>query len=145
MFAHHVGATETYTNFKQRVVPVGATFSVTISCRQEDQVKGWELKIAYNPAILKAIRVVEGNIFADFPTFFSPNVNIDNANGTITKLYDLIVGKGFAPKVGTFCTIQFVALRQGRSFVSLNDVGVCNDTQYIENTVSTGFVYVMDW
>jgi hypothetical protein len=112
-------------------------------CRQEDQVKGWELKIAYNPLILRANYVSEGNIFSQFATFFSPNVKI--SNGTITNIYSLIVGNGFAPKAGTFCTIWFTALHAGRSFITLYDVGVCNDTQYIENTVSTGFVYVMDW
>jgi hypothetical protein len=143
--AHSASATDTYTSFRQRVVPLGAQFSVTILCRQDYQVKGWELKIGYNPARLRANYVMEGTIFSNFATFFSPNVKIDNQNGTITNLYDLIIGHGFAPYSGGFCTIWFTAIGAGRSSISLYDVGVCNDTQYIENTVSTGFVYVMDW
>lgn len=110
----------------------GDSFDVAIICNPMEPIKSWEFTISYDPTLIIANSVTEGNFFSGYPTFFSPNVTIDNVNGTITKLYDLIVGQGNVTGPGTLITINFTSIAlSGVSLIQISDAGVTNETEYL--------------
>jgi len=128
-----------------RTVSAGQTFSLNITCTPGQAIKSWELKVSYNPSYLHANTVTEGNLFNGYTTFFN-NGTINNTAGTITNLYDLILGSGSVTNAGTCVIISFTAcLASGTSTVGLSNVGVTNATSYQSVTVTNGSVTLRNY
>jgi hypothetical protein len=108
----------------------GDTINVSIVCVPDSYVKAWECKLNFNDNVLNAIQVEEGNFFSGYDTFFNAGI-IDNNNGTIINMYNLIMGQGNVTGVGTLVDITFHAVGCGLSNISLYDVGVTNETMYV--------------
>jgi len=118
------------------------TFDVNVSCIPSQAVKAFEFKLSFNPSLLQANSVTEGDIFDGYTTFFNPGT-IDNSAGTIVDVYSLIIGPGNVSNVGTFVTISFTAkTTSGTSSLDIYDVGVTDETRYISINVSDGGVTV---
>ena len=83
----------------------GESFFVNVRCVAEQPIKSFELKLSFDPILLVANNVSEGDIFAGFTTFFNAGI-IDNTAGTIVDVYDLIIGLGNVSISGTFVTIS---------------------------------------
>ncbi|HVQ00730.1 MAG TPA: hypothetical protein VMT57_04375, partial [Candidatus Thermoplasmatota archaeon] len=75
-----------------------------MNCSPARPVKGFELKVAFNPTYLKVDNVTEGDFFQGYSTFFN-NGTIDNQAGTIINVYDLIVGQGNVTTNGSLVMI----------------------------------------
>jgi len=117
--------------------------SITVMCSPKQAVKAFELKVSFNPSLLQATSVVEGDIFDDFSSTFFNTGSIDNTVGTIVNIYDLIVGSGNVTETGSLVVINFTARSlNGTSAVSLYDVRVTNESDYLEVSVSSGTVTV---
>jgi len=118
------------------------TFDVNVSCVPGQAVKAFEFKLSFNPSLLQANSVTEGDIFDGYTTFFNPGT-IDNSTGTIVDVYSLIIGPGNVSNVGTFVTISFTAKdASGTSTLDIYDVGVTDETGYLSIDVSDGAVTV---
>ena len=118
------------------------TFDVNVSCVPGQAVKAFEFKLSFNPSLLQANSVTEGDIFDGYTTFFNPGT-IDNTAGTIVDVYSLIIGPGNVSDNGTFVTISFTAKTiSGTSSLDIYDVGVTDETGYISINVSDGAVTV---
>jgi len=125
-----------------QTVSAGDSFVVTVNCSPARPVKGFELKVSFNPSILQATSVSEGDFFSGYTTFFNPGT-INNQAGTIINVYDLIVGQGNVTTNGSFVTIAFTAGSvSGSSAVTLYGVQVTNETEYINVSVSSASVTV---
>jgi chitodextrinase len=125
-----------------QTVVAGSTLNITILCVPEQAVKAFELKVSFNPSLLQANVVSEGDFFDGFTTFFNPG-DIDNTAGTIVNIYDLIVGPGNVTGSGSFVSINFTARSfNGVSTLGLYDVLVTNESAYVEVSVSSGSVTV---
>jgi len=104
-----------------------------------EPIKAWELKIVFNPEYIQVNNVAEGDFFKGYLTFFSPNVKIDNVNGTITNLYDLIMGLGNVTTDGCLINITFTAIDSPSiSSIEIQDAGITNETKYLPLTTYDG-------
>ncbi len=126
-----------------QTVSPGETFTVDVYCVPSQPIKSFELKLAFDPLLLQANSVIEGNIFDGYNTSFNPGT-INNTTGNIVDVYGLIIGPGNVSDPGTFATISFTATPVlGNSILDLYDVGVTNETGYVSITVNDGSVTVM--
>lgn len=127
-------------------VPVGEYrkgdfINVSVICNTTDYVKGWECKLNFNNDVLNAIQVDEGNFFSGYSTFFNEGI-INNTQGKIINMYDLILGQGNVTGSGTIVNINFQAVGYGLSNISLYDVGVANETMYILHIINNGSMFI---
>jgi hypothetical protein len=106
-------------------------------------MKAFEMKLSYNPSLIRAVSVTEGDIFTGYTTFFNSG-EIDNTAGHIINIYDLIVGQGNVTGAGSLVTINFTARStSGTSSLTLYDVRLTNETDYLPITVTSGNVKVV--
>ena len=118
----------------------GETFNVLISCIPVEPVKSYEFKLLYDPDILTANSVMEGDFFSGYTTFFQPGII---GNGTIINIYDLIIGQGNVTTPGAFVIISFTAKNiTGVSPILLYNPGITNETQYLPLSAINGGVQV---
>jgi len=128
-----------------RTVSAGQTFTLNVSCTPGQSIKSYEFKVSFNPTLLQANSVTEGNIFNGHTTFFNPGT-INNTVGTIVNVYGLILGAGNVSSPGNCAYISFTAhLASGTSAVGLYDVGVTNETTYVPITVTNGSVTLREF
>jgi len=126
-----------------QTVSAGDTFTINVSCVPGQPIKSFELELSFDPSLLTANSVTEGDIFDGYTTFFISGT-IDNNAGTITDIYNLIVEPGSVSDFGTFVTISFTAKESsGISHLDLYDVGVTNETGYVPIEVNDGSVIIL--
>lgn len=119
----------------------GHLFSIAILCEPVEPIKSWELTLDYDPSYLYADSVIQGNIFEGYPVFSSPNILIDNVNGTITRLYSLIIGPGLMTnKTGILCIFEFTSLMMGITYLNIEMIGLTNDTGYLPVETRNGTI-----
>jgi hypothetical protein len=118
-------------------------FTVTILCEPIQMIKAWEITISYDPLYLQVADVTQGNIFNGYETFPSPDTVIDNVNGTITRLYSLILGKdSMVMNNGSLASIQFISMAIGKTNIDITMVGLTNSTMYIPVQIFDGTVII---
>ena len=125
----------------QNVSP-GENFTVNINITPAQPIRGVEFKLSFNPSLLHADSVTEGNLFDGYNTLFNSGT-IDNENGVITQVYSAILGKGNTSTPGTFATIGFTAIQTGNSPLHLFDVRITNETDYVTVTINDGIVKIL--
>lgn len=126
---------------EQTVLP-GQTFSIDIDVIPGQPMRVVELKLSFDPSLVRPLCVTEGDLFHGFYTWFNGGT-IDNDTGTIVDIYDLIVGVGNVSDSGTFVTIDFSAQENiGTSPLHMYDVEVFNETHSVPITVIDGSVTV---
>ena len=127
-----------------QTVSTGQTFILNVSCTPDQSIKLYEFKVSFNPTILHANSVTEGNIFNGYTTFFNPGI-INNTAGTIINVFGVIVGSGSVSSSGNCAYISFTAhLASGTSAVDLYNVGVTDETAYVPITVTNGDVTITE-
>jgi len=125
-----------------QTVNASSTFTITVDCIPQQPVKAFELKLSFNPSLVRVTSVTEGNFFAGFNTFFNAG-EIDNSAGRIINVYDLIVGPGNVTVAGSLVKINFTAkTTTGTSSLSLYEVRLTNESDYITIEVTSGSVKV---
>ncbi|MFA5101965.1 MAG: PKD domain-containing protein [Candidatus Thermoplasmatota archaeon] len=123
-------------------VAAGSSFTVTIDCVPQQPVKAFELKLSFDPSLLRANTVTEGSIFEGYNTFFSAG-EIDNTAGEIINVYNLIVGPGNVTDAGSLVSINFTAKTvSGTSPLRLYDVRLTNESDYLDISVASGSVTI---
>ena len=115
------------------VTEIGQSVEVLIKCHPTSPIKAFEFKVKFNSTLYRAEAVTEGDFFSGYQTFFNAGI-IDNEAGTIINIYNLIVGQGNITKDGTLVKITFTCLQVQSSPLVLYDVGLTNETQYINMT-----------
>ncbi|MFA5103272.1 MAG: PKD domain-containing protein, partial [Candidatus Thermoplasmatota archaeon] len=130
-------------NPSTQAVSSGKSFIVNVHCIPGQRIKAFEFTINFNPTLLQATSVSEGDIFNGYRTFFN-NGSIDNSKGVIDKIYGLILGPGSVSSSGTFVSISFTAKSTiGNSAITLKNVGITNNSGYIQTVVSEGNVQII--
>jgi hypothetical protein len=126
------------------VVSGSETFTVSIYCEPGQPLKSFEFSVQYDESLINANSVSEGDIFSEYEdnTFFNDG-SIDNGNGMISSVFDLIVGSGNVTDPGYLVNISFTAQGvSGSSLITLVDAGVTNETEYLPISVSNGSVEI---
>ena len=132
---------------QETFISPGDTFTLDIYVNPLEAISGVETDITFNPDLLTAIAVHEGDIFTDFNTYFN-NGTIDNVNGAIEGIWGVIanVGGGSTALPGTFAQITFTTkMAQGSTPITISHalVGTPEATSIPLNirhgTVTIGF------
>ena len=100
---------------------VGQTFTLFLTVKYVSNLAGWQLDLAFNPAVLKAISVTEGDFLSQGGgnTFFQAG-NINNGAGAITGLSGAFIGDGGLDGTGTLLSITFEAKAAGQGSLRLS-------------------------
>ena len=106
------------TLFPRHQFTVGDTFTLDIRAENVFDLAGWQFDIAFDPTILEAIDVSEGNFLkTDGGTTFFQGGSIDNAAGKITGLSAARLSGGGVSGVGTLLQVRFKAKSAGETAV----------------------------
>jgi hypothetical protein len=122
---------ESATNFKEvskvntviavtpskTVVSPGEVFTVTVSIVPAVAVAGAQFDLAYNPQAVQITKIDEGEVFkaGGAQSYFMPGT-IDNINGTVKAVVDVMVGPGKETSVtGIMATLTCKAVTAGKT------------------------------
>lgn len=136
--------TSVYVSPSNYTVSTSDTFTVDITCNPDQPVKAFEFNLYFNPSLLQANYVIEGDFFSGYSTFFNDGT-INNPAGQINDVFGLIMGQGNVTDSGSLVSISFSAKQStGTSTLNLNNVGITDEEGYITVNVSDGSVTVQD-
>jgi len=125
-----------YIDSSNQIIGPDTHFQITIYCNPGQPIKSYEFNIIFNPSMLSASSVIEGDIFDSYDTFFNKG-NINNSAGSIVNVLGLIIGSGNVTDQGSLAVINFTSLsNSGSSSIVLDNVGVANENIYVPVTVS---------
>lgn len=118
------------------------SFNVSIYCTPSQPIKAFELTLSFDASLLQANSVAEGDIFSGYDTFFNGGI-IDNTEGSIVNVYDLIIGSGNVSSPGSLIKVSFTSKDEsGSCSLDVDDVGITDELGYISVDVSDGSVSV---
>ena len=113
-------------------VAVGEAFTLDLTVRNVHDLAGWQLDLAFNPAVLKAISVSEGDFLSKGGenTFFQAG-DINNAAGSITGISGAVIDTGGIGGTGTLFSVTFEAkaVGEGQLRVSEDRLGASTGNQ----------------
>ncbi len=108
--------------FSDTPIHLGDTFTFDVRAENVADLAGWQFDIAFDPAILEAIDVSEGDfLMADGGTTFFQSGRIDNAVGKITGLKSARLSGGGVRGAGTVLQVQFTAKSHGETRLALGN------------------------
>ena len=109
--------------FSKTPIHTGDTFALDIGARDFFDLGGWQFDIAFDPVILEAINVNEGNFLktGGGTTFFQTGT-INNASGRITGFTTARTSTGGASGTGTLLQVTFRAQARGETALTLQNV-----------------------
>ena len=139
--------------FSHPAIYVGDTFTLDISARNVIDFAGWQFDIAFDPAVLEAIEVNEGDFLKkDAETTFFRKGKINNQSGRITGLSSARLSKEGVNGTGTLVSVTFSTKTAGKTQVRLKNFQLGSGTGEgiaagphevvitIEGTLATGDV-----
>ena len=97
-------------------INVGDTFTVHLKTENIDDLAGWQTDIVFNPTVLTALSVSEGDFLKQDggDTFFAKGT-INNTAGKIAGIRAVQLSKGDMDRQGTLLSVRFRAVRSGES------------------------------
>ena len=107
--------------FSQTPIHTGDTFTFDIRAENVSDLAGWQFDITFDPAILEAIDVSEGDFLkmGGGATFFQGG-SIDNAAGKITELSAARLSTQGVTGTGTLLQVRFKAKSAGETELALH-------------------------
>ena len=108
--------------FSQTPIHLGDTFEFDVRGENVSDLAGWQFDIAFDPAILEAVDVSEGDFLKTDggPTFFQGG-RIDNASGKITGLKSARLSDSGVSGTGNVLQIKFKAKLHGETRLALQN------------------------
>ena len=106
----------------ETVIHIRDTFTVDLNAENVRDLAGWQFDIAFDPTVLEAIEVNEGDFLKtdDGTTFFQEGT-IDNTAGKITGLNQTRFNENGATGTGTLLSVVFLAKAEGETQLTLNN------------------------
>ena len=126
-FGFEPGAEYTVANpgvgytFSKTPIHIDDTFTLDISAEAVFDMAGWQFDIAFDPAILEAISVSEGNFLKTGGTTFFQGGSIDNVAGKITALSAARLSAQGVSGTGTLLQVRFKAKSAGETKLVLQN------------------------
>ena len=101
---------------------VGDTFTLQLNTANVTDLTGWHAALTFNPAVLKATQVLEGDFLKqdDGESFFQEGT-IQNGTGKITGLKSVQLSRGKMLPHGTLLSVSFTVIGKGSSRVTLEN------------------------
>ena len=108
--------------FSEPAIYVGDTFTLNFGAEDVFDLAGWQFDIAFDPAVLEAVEVNEGDFLktGDGTTFFQRGT-IDNTTGKITKLSSARLSEDGVSGTGTLLSVTFTAKTAGQTQLKLEN------------------------
>ena len=107
--------------FSQTPIHTGDTFTLDIRAENIFDMAGWQFDIAFDPAILEAVDVSEGDFLkADGGATFFQSGSINNAAGKITGLSAARLSTQGVAGTGTLLQVRFKAKAAGETELALD-------------------------
>ena len=108
--------------FSPAPVHLGDTFTLDIRAENVSDLAGWEFDIAFDPTVLEAIDVSEGDFLkTDGANTLSQSGSIDNAAGKIEGLSAIRLSTQGAVGTGTVLQVTFKAKAPGETELTLQN------------------------
>ena len=107
--------------FSKTSIHTGDTFTLDILAEDVLDMAGWQFDIAFDPAILEAISVIEGNFLKTGGTTFFQGGSIDNANGKIGELSAARLSTQGVTGTGVILQVRFKAKSGGETELVLQN------------------------
>ena len=115
--------------FSEPVIHVGDTFTLDLGAESVSDLAGWQFDIAFDPAVLKAVGVSEGNFLKiDGATTFFQRGTIDNRSGKIKGLSSASLSKDGASGTGTLLSVTLAAKTAGQTQLRLENFQLADIT-----------------
>jgi len=123
---------------------VGDEGTISIVCVPSEPIVAYECKIVFDPEVIQITAINQGDFFDTFDTYSSPNITINNSEGTISQAYELILGpQGNISEEGMLFSLDFTAADTiGSTSISLENTGLTNWTAYVPTTVKDKIISV---
>ena len=108
--------------FSHTPVHVGDTFTFDVRAESVSDLAGWQFDIAFDPAILEAIDLSEGDFLkTDGGATFFQSGHIDNAAGKITELKSALLSDRGVNGSGTILQVRVKAKSDGETSLALQN------------------------
>ena len=108
--------------FSKTPIHTGDTFTLDISAKEVFALAGWQFDIVFDPTILEAVNVTEGNFLkTDGGTTFFQSGSIDNASGKITGLSAARLSAQGVSGTGVLLQVRFKAKSGGETELALQN------------------------
>ena len=108
--------------FSKTPIHLGETFTLDISAETVFDLAGWQFDIAFDPAVLEAISVSEGDFLkTNSGTTFFQGGSIDNATGKITGLSAARLSAQGVSGTGTLLQVTLKAKSDGDTRLTLQN------------------------
>ena len=108
--------------FSEAALHLGETFTLDITAENIHDLAGWQFNIVYDPAMLEAVSVSEGDFLksGNATTFFKKG-SIDNAVGKITQLSSARLSEDGVIGTGVLVSVRFRAKTAGQTRLKLEN------------------------
>ncbi len=115
--------------FSEPVIHVGDTFTLDLGAESVSDLAGWQFDIAFDPAVLEAVEVKEGDFLktGGGATFFQRGT-IDNRSGKIKGLSSASLSKDGASGTGTLLSVTLAAKTAGQTQLRLENFQLADIT-----------------
>ena len=108
--------------FSDTPIHIGDTFTFDVRAENVSDMAGWQFDIAFDPAILGALDISEGDFLkTEGGTTFFQSGRIDNAAGKITGLNTARLEDHGASGSGTILQVRFKAKSEGATRLALQN------------------------
>ena len=103
-------------------IHIGDTFTLDVRAENVVDLAGWQFDIAFDPAVLQAVDVSEGDFLkTDGGATFFQSGSIDNAGGKITGLIAGRISEGGVSGNGSILQAKFKAKSEGETELALQN------------------------
>ncbi len=108
--------------FSPTPIHIGDTFTLDIRALNAIELGGWQFDIVFNPALLEAVSVGEGEFLKTYgESTFLQKGRIDNGSGKITGLSAALLGDRGVSGSGDILHVQFKAKSGGNTEIALRN------------------------
>ena len=108
--------------FSETPIHIGDTFDFNVRAENVSDLAGWQFDIGFDPAILEAMDVSEGDFLkTDGGATFFQSGRIDNAAGKITGLIAGRISEGGVSGSGSVLHVRFKAKSEGETELALQN------------------------
>ncbi len=115
--------------FSEPVIHVSDTFTLDLGAESVSDLAGWQFDIAFDPAVLEAVGVSEGDFLKiDGGTTFFQRGTIDNRSGKIKGLSSASLSKDGASGTGTLLSVTLAAKTAGQTQLRLENFQLADIT-----------------
>ena len=109
--------------FSETPIHLGGTFFLDILAENVFDLAGWQFDIAFDPSILEAIDVSEGDFLkTDGGTTFFQSGRIDSESGKITGLNAALFSDSGVGGTGTILHVRYKAKSEGETSLTLQNI-----------------------